>query len=424
MHQQDTFKRYSLGLSGVTLLLLMIIVVFNLVVDPLDIYRLVTKSGFNEIKPAFAKYTRIAKPIQVEWYQPKTIVFGSSRIELGINMSHPVWESVGRPAFNNGIIAIPMTDLKLLTFHGMAATSVETMVIGVNFFMFNALRRDTKQIAHEQILAINSAGEQQPLHKLSQLLVTLLSKDVFSSGIRTISHQQQQDRKFTRAGQRINDDHIARKILRKGGYHVFFKNKQIEVAVDQVTQCSEPYSYNDGQVDTMAILNSILSKASENNIKVVVFTPPVHAWWLETYSSSGLWQEFEQWKRDLTILVENINQHFPDTKNIVLWDFNVYNAYTTETVPEPGDIKTRMKWYIDPSHYRETLGDLIMETALINIDHHLGIRLTPDNIEAHLKANRIAKRRFQKQHKKVIDNIIKDNSPLYAEQIQKRASCG
>jgi hypothetical protein len=424
MHQQDTFKKYSLGFSGVTLLLLMIIVVFNLVVAPLASFRLVTKPGYNEFKPAFAKYTRIAKPIQVEWYQPKTVVFGSSRIELGINMSYPVWQKVGEPAFNNGVIAIPMTDLKLLTFHGMAATSVETMIIGVNFFMFNALRRDTQKIAYEQVLAVNSAGERQPLHKLSQLLVTLLSKDVFSSGIRTINNQGQQDRKFTRDGQRINDIHITRKILRKGGYHVFFKNKQIEVAVDRVVQCKEPYSYNDGQVDTMAILHSILSKASENNIKVVVFMPPVHAWWLETYSSSGLWQEFEQWKRDLTTQVENINQHFPDTKNIALWDFNVYNAYTTEIVPEPGDIKTIMKWYIDPSHYRETLGNLIMETALINIDHHLGIRLTSNNIEAHLKANRIAKRRFQKQNKKVIDKIIKENSPLYAEQIQKRASCG
>lgn len=410
MDQPFNFKKYSLLVFATSFLLLIFVVVFNLIVDPLDIYRLVKKEDFNKVKPAVAKYTRISKPILTEWYQPKSVVFGSSRVELGINMAHPGWELHGKPAFNNAVIAAPMKDVKRLALHAMSVTELKTMVIGLDFFQFNAHRNTGKGITHEEILAVNSKDEIQPLHKAHQLLITLLSRDVFSSGIRTLKYQNDDDRKFTDTGQRINETHIKRKIIRKGGQRILFQKVLNEfVSATQGSCENSQYEYRLDKLDTMRMFRAILKKVKENNIELKLFISPLHAWSLEAFDRFGYWQKFEQWKRDLVTEVEHFNKVYP-AKKIVLWDFNYYNPYTTEAIPAPGDKTTIMQWHIDPGHYRDTLGDIILDTLLLNINHNAGVQLSSENIEAHIKTVRKGKTAFQLQNGELIKKLQK-NAP-------------
>ena len=78
---------------------------------------------------------------------------------------------------------------------------------------------------------------------------------------------------------------------------------------------------------------------------------------------------------------------------VSVWMFCGYNTITTEPFPEE-DSQNQMRWYFESSHYRETVGDMIL-SRLFNLDspnvpEDFGLRLTPENVESQL--TRIGKR--------------------------------
>ena len=66
-----------------------------------------------------------------------------------------------------------------------------------------------------------------------------------------------------------------------------------------------------------------------------------------------------------------------------VWSFSGYNSITTEPISD------NMKNYIDPSHYRSEVGDLIINRLQKHqqekVPNDFGILLTSDNVEFHLK---------------------------------------
>jgi len=81
-------------------LILLAVVAINLVVDPYGIFRLVDRPGFNAVKPAAPSRGPMAKAYQVLRVQPKTLILGNSRAELGLDPNHPAWPQAARPVYN------------------------------------------------------------------------------------------------------------------------------------------------------------------------------------------------------------------------------------------------------------------------------------------------------------------------------------
>ena len=59
-------RTYFFVVLSVLLLLIVSVVTVNTLVDPLDVYRVVRKEGFNWFKPSYIPYARLAKPSQIE----------------------------------------------------------------------------------------------------------------------------------------------------------------------------------------------------------------------------------------------------------------------------------------------------------------------------------------------------------------------
>mgnify|MGYP000745956366 CR=1 FL=1 len=166
----------------------------------------------------------------------------------------------------------------------------------------------------------------------------------------------------------------------------------------------------------MRLFRAIIKRAKEKNIELILFISPLHAWALESFEFFGYWEKFEQWKRDLVKEVEPFNKISPQKKKTILWDFNYYNAYTTESVPPAGDSKTIMKWHIDPGHYSDTLGDIILDTILLKKNHNAGILITSQNIEEHIKSIRKTKESFQTQNDFFIKKPQKKNDSVITQK--------
>jgi len=68
-----------------------------------------------------------------------------------------------------------------------------------------------------------------------------------------------------------------------------------------------------------------------------------------------------------------------------------------------------MRWYWETVHYKRELGDLILDRMLRNVRSSewpdFGMRLEPDNIEAHLAALRELQRAFAAAHPDVVAEI-------------------
>ncbi|NEQ62463.1 MAG: hypothetical protein F6K53_35770, partial [Moorea sp. SIO4A1] len=89
----------------------------------------------------------------------------------------------------------------------------------------------------------------------------------------------------------------------------------------------------------------------------------------ESLRVTRLWPVFEEWKRRLVEITP-------------VWDFSGYNSITTEAISE------EMKNYWDSSHYREEVGDLILNRLFSyqahTVPEDFGVLITPDNVESHL----------------------------------------
>ena len=140
--------------------------------------------------------------------------------------------------------------------------------------------------------------------------------------------------------------------------------------------------------------------AHENAIDLRIAIGPSHARMFETLAVKGLWSTFENWKRQLVALNEEVAS---DTGKppFPLWDFSGYNHYTTEQVPALDDRETKMNWYWETSHYKKEVGDLVLDLVL---DHQepgravhpdFGVLLTFENIEQHLQQIRIDRQKWQ-----------------------------
>ena len=133
---ETILKKYILQLAVTILLLGGMVICFNWIVDPFDVYRVVRKKGFNAYKVSYEHFARLAKVIQVEKYPKPGLALGSSRAQLGIDMSHPLWD--GRGGWNLAVNGANMYELRRLLEHAAAVSRLEKVVIGVDFYMFNS----------------------------------------------------------------------------------------------------------------------------------------------------------------------------------------------------------------------------------------------------------------------------------------------
>lgn len=145
-------------------------------------------------------------------------------------------------------------------------------------------------------------------------------------------------------------------------------------------------------------------------IDLRIYMSPVHAHVMEIQAALGEWLWTENSKRDLVrLLAEDAARHSGE-RPIPLYDFVQYSSVTTETPPEP-ESREEMKYYWDPSHAKEIVGDFILD-RLFGFSHperhvpeDFGVQLTEENIEVVIARMRADQKAYQESHRDDIDQI-------------------
>ncbi len=248
-------KSYFFTLVCLLFSLLGGIVVLNWIADPLDIYRVVRAEGFNEFKPKLSSYSRLAKPVRIENGDYDRLAFGSSRTEIGIPVYGSAWDKRGEAAMNAAVSGADMQAVSTLFHHALATTNVRDVVIGLDFFMFNANSQTT--YSYPQVIA----GEDDLLRKLKGMQLTLFSPGITEASLHTLRKQRPKYDKYLITGQ-MNNERETNKAIDDGYENVFVKFEQGFMRSTWTACRDNLYSYDNGRVNTMQLLEVMLKLSS------------------------------------------------------------------------------------------------------------------------------------------------------------------
>ncbi len=374
-------KRWVIQFFLSIIFLVITVGLFNFIVDPYGLYRVVDVKGFNQQKEGVRTSIRYVKALEIALIKPKTIIMGSSRVHDGVNPNSIKLENY-HPVYNYGFEMARIKEIKYYLQHAIKNSEVKNLIFGIDFFMFNKFER------------LNSTFDSEIVKKdvtfIDVYFKPLLSMSSVLNSYRSIksSVAYPERREFLSNGYRP-------------GKHVFYGLKDYGklhnytnwTFLSSKSSATLYYSKMATDEETFQDFEEILKICKVNNINVKLYISPAHANLDgEGLLAAGLYKELEDWKRSISSITSDFE--------VPLYDFSGYNLVTTEEVITP------MNNYWDSSHFKEKIGDIILDRVL-NVDnkHNFGVLISPSNIESHLMQIRRDQKKYQASNVEVIKNL-------------------
>lgn len=365
----------------------------NLMVDPYGIYGLGVRRGLNEIKPHAGTNSVMAKAYQVQRVKPRTLVLGNSRAEVGFNPESRAWPQALQPVYNLALPGTgPLTSLRYLE-HAAAIQKPALVVLGVDFMDFlvhedaGSYRVEGTPLPMERRLLVTRTGHPNPDYlrqRIEDFSATVVSLDALLHSISTVNAQRARyPAHLTERG--FNPMHDYEGIAKHEGYYAMFRQRDQENAQAYLRRPKNIYVRGKTDSPQLEVLRRIIAVCQEQGAELRVVIYPYHAHLLETFHEVDLWPVFEEWKRALVRIVAAEDHGSSDVSRVQLWDFSGYNALSTEPVPEPSDRTTSTHWYWEAGHFKQELGDVMLQRMFAAPDRlgdtAIGVKLTPENVE-------------------------------------------
>ncbi|EFM11152.1 conserved hypothetical protein [Paenibacillus curdlanolyticus YK9] len=360
-----SYTRWTIVTLLLSTLLLVLVGSFNYVVDPYGIYHF-SGSDYNYQKSKDSD-PYLIKAYQGKKYKPEAIVLGTSR---SMRLNPPTIKSLtGETAYGLGVpAATPYIDLKYLEYAIRVDPNLKTVFLGLDFEVFN---------------------ESFPTHanfNEKRLKSFIYLQDFFSS---LLSEKALKDsRKVLIDNYYKTTTYTENRFLGDGSFDetlVFPPN------TDQETLQALPTTYQ-LSLDSLDDVKQIKRLCDANGLRLYMYISPVHAILLETFWQNSLWNQFEEWKRQLVQIAP-------------VWDFSGYHDISMSPLKHSSH-------YNDLSHFSKQVGDLILYRMLNKetdkVPAYFGISLTPDNIESNLAILRSNRSLWPERGKNLLQLLTKN----------------
>ncbi|MCT7970469.1 hypothetical protein [Laspinema olomoucense] len=379
MSNHKDYRCYGLRLLTVTAVFLALIAGFNGFFDPYQVIGTPTIKGLNQVKREKDIQVRLFKAVAVNKIEAKSLFLGSSRTEFGLDTHHPGLSDL-QPGYNLAITGGNMYEVRRYFDHAIATQpEVKEIILSLDFFMFNQAKKNTPDFREERLGTRNLF--------VGDLFEVLLSKPAFISSLRTLKNSFSRPNNpgfFYEDGRRNPDSTIEQVYFNQGVIPRF------RMVLRDFLVRPDLYGTYQLSVDYLNDLNAVITTSQQRGIRLHLFISPSHALQWEAIRVAGLWSEFEAWKRALVNLSP-------------IWDFSGYNSMTTEAIADP------MQYYIESSHYRKELGDLVLNRILDyrpeTVPSDFGILLTPTNLETHLEQIRRDRELWAQENPKWVEFV-------------------
>ncbi len=371
----------SHGPFVVTLLVLSVlcfgaIAAFNIAIDPFRAFR----TSFSEARyrDAWLGTRRVSKGEVLRHAEARAVLLGTSRVERGFDPSHPGWGT--EHGYNMGLGATNMWEQLRVFRYVVEHEPLEHVVLGLDMLMFNSNRQfewDFRQSVFNERRRITDYR-----------LGTVLSKYAIESSERVLERHGKNatdandDRGFLPAGVGTGFDYRAASM---GLLRNFMVNPK----------SYGPYT-DDGS--RWAMLQEVIDTCRARGVRLTIVLPPSHAMDMEMLWVSGNWGNFEAWKRRVVEMVDSENARAREVDagawQVPVWDFTTHGGRNGEELPRrvEGEPWVAMRDWLETSHFARAYGDDVI-ARMTGVQREgrempgedLGVRLTGENIGAHLE---------------------------------------
>ena len=355
-------SKYLIWVAVSCLLVLSATAAFNCLIDPYNVFQLVTLPGINTSKSAVSNRTGLAKTYMVRKVAADTLIVGTSMFDIGMDPESKYLPERDGQAFNLAVPGSTVYEQYRYIQHAGAAHAPKLIIMSLEFQSFLSSREYAGNYPpvsglerFEKRLNVNYAGNSNKYQKwqyLKDLSASVISNTATMDSIRTILEGDQEWIKPS--GLSSGVARFGPEIRNKGYFSVFRNNLLLQAK-------NLPLGMVYPNTRSLHALDDIIGYCMERAISLVLVIPPSHVFQYELWDRANLWKEFEDWKQ---MLVQKANRQDAIGATVVIWDFAVYNNMTSEQVPPPHNASIHMRWYWDPVHFKATYGDLILKTCL------------------------------------------------------------
>jgi len=391
MKRKNTYRSYFTALALGIFIFLGAGVILNCYADPFMYLRAHKIDETINHNPLFREQIRISKANQLALTQPCALILGSSRTEYGLNPAHDGFAC--KAVYNAAIPSPNMYEIYRYFQHALAVKKPQQVVLPLDFFVFDLSGNENSPDFIEEIFAVDPQGRPQNRYGfdfmkkmtsadvLGWSLKRLLNPDADGpyrhNGFRDVSYKA---RAFYETDKETHRDAF------EGSEMSFYK------------LFADGFDTRQNGIDTLEIYNRLLELAYENDVDLRLLISPSHARMYETIAVAGLYERWEDWKREIVSMNEKAAKKYDKTPYVIL-DFSGYSKYTTEKLPRGSAESKPMTWWWESSHYKSNLGDMVLERALLNKDvAGFGVRLDNHNMEQHLKNIRLGRERWRRDN--------------------------
>jgi hypothetical protein len=343
--------------TGVVLL-----AILNAAVDPLGAYAPLSLKFLEKYRGHLT--SRAAKAEMIAHGACDVLVLGSSRVLVGIPVNHPAYGT--NRVYNLGLNETTLTETTAVLDFALQHNRLKRVLLGADFLLFSDVRGNSA--------GFDNSRFNPKLDLIEYHFKNLLGAQVLEDSCSLL--RQWSRGKVPSAGER---GFLVKSVPPGQSQREVFAARIRGFLTDPQTYAG--FHYSQRRLD---VFRRMVRHCQEAKIELIVLIPPVHALQLETIRAAGLWSTFERWKSDLARIVaeEGCEQSVP------LWDFTGFIGSVAESVPPAGDTHTRMKWFIESSHFTPALGELVLARVLEpggnNSSIDFGTRLTTENVAKHL----------------------------------------
>lgn len=339
--------------------------IFNALIDPYGIVNSPKMLGVNRLKPEQISRVRMFKAARVIHIQPRSLLMGTSRADLGLDPDHPALETVN-PTYNLGLSGANMHEIRQYFEHALFnQADLEVVVIGLDFFMFNVFKEDE--------IDFSAARLKQRHPEPNDLLSVLFSLDAIESSVETLRYN------FEPSPSNLYD---AAGLRYQFGQRTKSSHERFQQMTTRLLETRGYYQQYELSQKYLQDLEAVIALAEQHDVQLYLFISPAHATLMESLYQAGLWSQYEAWKQSVVAIAP-------------VWDFSGYNSVTTEIVSD------EMINYVDSSHYSKEVGDLILNRVIgyrdDKVPNDFGQLLTVSTVDAYLE-NTLTDRQHWKQH--------------------------
>jgi hypothetical protein len=390
------YRKFNRVVLGIAAGILVVFTAFNTWINPLWVTPTPwTDEKFAEYRPIY-RQQRTGKAGIARSHPWKIGFFGSSRADIAFDPKHPGWED--KPAVNLAVSAGTLPETAGILRYTVEHCPLETAIVGIDLGDISGSGSGIRTTGYMES-PFNPKGE-----VVERELRYVAGVSTFESAMKTLGYWNDRGKRdfvlpeYTPQGHRLrhqDKDKVAAGMRRDAIPHAM-KGSRRRLNLAERAGGTIP-----ADPEKVRLTKQILEDCKTHKVALKIAIPPNHSTYISVYHYSGDPDPvFATDRGALVKLVAESNAAHPGAPPAEIWDFNDYHELNCEPIPTTD--AGRMHWWLDGTHARKALGDVMlarmMGWPLEGPGSDYGFKLTADNLRQRLDSLKAGYAEFQKKH--------------------------